>query len=67
METPSCDQMCGEVNSAVCFLCVPVCMYVCDLTDLAGALSGEVNRPKPGANVLVGVWERLIRTRSKRL
>lgn len=33
---------------------------------LAWALSGEVNRPKPGANVLVGVWERLIRTRSKR-
>lgn len=42
-------------------------IYVCDLTDLVGALSGEVNRPKPGANVLVGVWERLIRTRSKRL
>lgn len=48
-------------------LCVCVCVCVCDLTDLAGALSGEVNRPKPGANVLVGVWERLIRTRSKRL
>lgn len=47
------------------FVCVR--MYVCDLTDLAGALSGEVNRPKPGANILVGVWGRLIRIRSKRL
>lgn len=49
------------------FVCVRVCVRMCDLTDQAGALWGEVNRPKPGANVLVGVWERLIRTRSKRL
>lgn len=41
--------------------------YKCGSTDLAGALSSEVNRPKPGANVLLVVWERLIRTCSKRL
>lgn len=36
------------------------------ITPVFLALSGELKRPKPGANVLVGVWERLIRTRSKR-
>jgi len=34
---------------------IVIFVYVCDLTDLAGVLSGEVNRPKPGANVLLGV------------
>lgn len=38
-----------------------------DFTNPAETLSGETNRPKPDANILVGVWDRLIRFLSKRL